>query len=183
MICSLFDAPKYLFFAADIPDILYYSHIPSSIIALLIGFVVFFHEPKAIPNRLLLLITLFFALWTFSSLTSWTSIDADYIAFIWPAFAISSSMIAILSIYFAISFYTQQDIRIWKKIALLALIAPVLLFAHTNLSFSGFDLTNCDAFAYEGIPYKIYYTLLGFLAMLWIAIEAFVACREQKNRT
>ncbi|MFZ2252720.1 MAG: HAMP domain-containing sensor histidine kinase [Minisyncoccia bacterium] len=48
------------------------------------------------------------------------------------------------------------------------LLAPVLIFAPTDLSLSGFDITNCDAFMFEGLAFKIYHTSLGVLAMFWI---------------
>ncbi|MCD5381565.1 MAG: ATP-binding protein [Candidatus Pacebacteria bacterium] len=54
------------------------------------------------------------------------------------------------------------------KSAFTLLLVPVILFAPTNLSVSGFNLTNCDALGFEGTPFKIYYTSLGVIAMVWI---------------
>jgi len=54
----------------------------------------------------------------------------------------------------------------------------VLLFAHTDLSISGFNLVNCDAFGFEGLAYKLYYTLLGYLAIVWIAVLLFIHYRR-----
>lgn len=181
MICYLYDAPTFLFYAADIPSLLYYSHVPTTIAALLIGFIVMIHNPKKLLNQLLFGLTLCFSLWTFASLTAWTSINADYLAFIWPLFAISSALLSILSIYLALVFYRNGDISFLEKIALLTLITPVLLFAHTNLNFSGFDLTSCDAFAYENFGFKLYYTLIGLIAIVWIAIAAIKAYQKSKS--
>jgi len=48
----------------------------------------------------------------------------------------------------------------------------VLIFAPSIANLSGFDVADCDAFKYEGLPYVIYYTGLGLLAIVWIVILA-----------
>jgi len=169
MICYLYEAPTYFFFAPDLPELLYYSHIPASVLALLIGFFVFLHARDQLLNKLLLIISVCFSLWTLTSLIAWTNVEANFVAFVWPFFALLSSFIAIFSIYFIHVFLTKEDVSFRLKLGFLALLTPVLLLAHTNLSISGFNITNCDAFGFEGSLYKGYYTLLGYVAMIWIA--------------
>lgn len=168
MICYLFDAPSYIFFAPDTPAILYYSHIPATVLALLIGLFVYLNGRNFLLNRLLLVLSIVFSAWTLNSLFGWTNIHADFLAFAWPIYAISSSLLAIFSIYFTYVFIDKKDIKLKYKIIFLVLLLPILLFAHTNLSISGFNITNCDAFDYEGLPFKYYYTALGFIAIVWI---------------
>lgn len=168
MQCYLFNEPTYLFFTTGLPHLLYYSHIPSAIIALLIGFFVFFNDRNALLNKLLLLIAICFSSWTLISLISWTNIHGDIILFIWPLFGVLQAFIAILSVYFIYVFLEKKDIPFKLKLIFFTLLAPVLLFAHTDVSVSGINLTACDSFGYEGLGYKIYYTGLGFLAMFWI---------------
>lgn len=175
MFCYLYEAPIlfklpiYLFYTPDLPPLLYYSHIPTTLIALLVGLIILLNAPKKLLNRLLFLITLCFALWAFFSLNAWTNINADYLAFTWTFFAILPALMSILSIYFIYVFVNHgSDITNKTKLIFIILLAPVFIFAPTSLHISGFDLINCDAFAYEGIFYKIYYNSLGFLAMGWI---------------
>ncbi|MFT7507385.1 MAG: signal transduction histidine kinase [Acidimicrobiales bacterium] len=170
MNCYLFEAPTYFFFAADVPELLYYSHIPTSIIALLVGFFVFFNNRKLLLNKLLLIISICFSLWTLASLTAWTNIHADFLAFIWPSFGILAGLLSIFSIYFVYVFLNGKDISSRLKLIFLALLSPLFIFAHTNLSVSGFNLADCDAFGFEGLEYKIYYTALGFISIFWILI-------------
>ncbi len=40
----------------------------------------------------------------------------------------------------------------------------------TKYNLSGFNITDCDAFKFEFLPFKIYSTCLGVLAMIWIFI-------------
>ncbi len=168
MICYLYDAPKYLVFSSDVPEILYYSHIPAILLSLLVGSFLFLSKKDSLLNVLLFLICITFSVWATNSLLGWTNIHADLLAFLWPVYGISSAFLAILSIYFTYVFIDRKDTKFRNKIIFLILLAPVLVFAHTNLSISGFNLTNCDAFDFEGLWYKKYYTALGFIAMLWI---------------
>lgn len=170
MQCYLFEEPTYFFFTSDLPQLLYYSHIPTTIIALLVGFFVFLNAPRNLLNQLLLLIALCFSGWTLISLIAWTNTHGDLILFTWPLFGVLQALIAILSIYFIYVFLEKQDVSFRIKSLFLALLVPIILFAHTDLSVSGFNLSACDSFGYEGLAYKIYYTGLSFLAMLWILV-------------
>ena len=186
MMCYLFEAPTYLFYTSDLPELLFYSHIPTGIIAILAGLFVFLNNRKALLNKLLFLISICFTLWTLASLTAWTNINASFIAFIWPVFGILTAFLSLLCIYFVYVFLAGKDIHLRIKLIFIALLAPVLLFAHTDLSISGFNLVNCDAFGFEGLAYKLYYTLLGYLAIVWIAVLLFIhyrrATAEFKNK-
>lgn len=168
MICYLFEEPAYLIFAQDIPALLYYSHIPATIIAILVGLFVFLNKRDSLLNLLLLLISLTFSVWTISSLFAWTNIHADFLAFIWPLFTVSSALLAILSVYFTYVFLDKKDTEFRNKVIFFLMLLPVLLFAHTDLSLRGFNLTNCDGFDHEGSYYRSYSVLLGFVAIGWI---------------
>ena len=170
MNCYLYDPPQYLFFASDLPELLYYSHIPALVLALFVGTFVFLNNPKSLQNRLLLLICFSFAIWVFGSLFAWTNTNSSLLLTIWPVFAVSAALISISSIYFIYVYLNQKNIPHWMKVIFLLLLTPVFIFAHTNLNVSGFDLTLCDAFAYEGLWYKVYYTSLSYVAILWISV-------------
>ena len=170
MICHYFEPPTFLFYVPELVQslpLLYYSHIPATILALIIGFFVFSNNPTSLKNRLLLLISLCFAGWTVINLIAWTNIKVSLILTIWPFFAIFSTLIAILSIYFLYAFiHNDNELPDKYKIALLLISAPVFIFAHTNLSVSGFQISDCDAFGFEGGIYNAYYLLVGILAMI-----------------
>lgn len=168
MICHWFEEPAFFFFAQDLPALLYYSHIPTMIIALLVGFFVFFNDPKQHANRLLLLIALCFSAWTLINLTTWTNIHSDVIIFVWSLYGIFQALISILSVYFIHTFLTKNDVSLKIKSIFLILLAPVFFFAPSDLNINGFNIERCDAFDHEGLLYISYYTLLGVVSMLWI---------------
>jgi hypothetical protein len=169
MICYLYTKPAYLFFLPEVPQILYYSHIPKTIIALLVGTLVYLSGRNNILNKLFFLLCISFSVWTISSLFAWTNLYADFLAFIWPLFAISASLLSILSVYFVYVFLEKRDVHLRTKLIFLLLLLPILLLAHTDVNISGFNLTNCDAFDYEGVWFKKYYTALGAISMIWIS--------------
>lgn len=168
MQCYLFEAPKYIFFAPDIPELLYYSHLPTMLITLLVGLFVFAVKPSGLQNRLLFAISISFSAWVLISLIAWTNINGDLIAATWPFFGILAGLISILSIYFVYTFVNETDVNNKVKAVFILLLLPLFMFAHTDLSVSGFNLANCDAFDFEGIIYKSYYTFLGLLSFIWI---------------
>lgn len=168
MICYLYPEPLYLFFASDLPALLYYSHVTSMAVALFVGIFVYLNAPKALLNKLLLLIALSFSAWVTMSLLIWAGNDGELFAFIWPFFAVSASFLSIFSIYFIYVFLNKRDVSFGTKIVFSLLLLPVLLLAHTDFSVSGFNLAYCDAFEYEGQIFKYYYNGLGFIAVAWI---------------
>ena len=170
MICYLFSEPTYFLYSSDVPTILYYAQIPATIIALLLGFYAFWNGRQFLLNRLLLIISLLFSLWTIINLITWTNIHSNLIMFVWSFFLLVSSLILIFCIYFMYVFLDKKDISLRLKVIFLILLAPILFLAPTSLNLSGFNLTSCDAFGFENPYFQFYYTFLGLLTMIWILI-------------
>jgi len=168
MLCYLYPEPFLFLFTPDLPELLYYSHIPAAIIALLVGLFVYLNGRKFLLNQLLLLISLSFALWVFVNLISWTNIHSELMLFAWSSFGPLFALISIFSIYFIYAFVTGKDAPRWVKIVFTLLIAPVFILAPTAASLTGLNITECDAFGYENVLFELYYHALGGLAMLWI---------------
>ena len=168
MICYWFEEPIYFFFTSDLPELLYYSHISTSIIALLVGLFVFLNARDKLLNRLLLIIAVCFSLWTFVNLILWTNIHSEFLLFSWSFLRVLSSFMSIFCIYFIYVFLEKKDISLKIKWIFFLLLAPVLIFAPTNLNVGGFDISNCDAFMFEGALFKFYHLAFGVLAMIWI---------------
>lgn len=170
MICYLFPEPTYFFFSTDVPALLYYAQIPATTIALLFSFYILWNDKQSLLNRLLVVISILFSLWTVSTLIAWTNINSDFIIFVWSFFSLILSLISIFCIYFIYVFLEKKDVSIKLKVIFLSLLTPILLLAPTSLNLTGFDLTNCDAFNFEWLPFKIYGSSLGVLAMVWILV-------------
>lgn len=170
MLCYLFSEPTYLFYSDQVPQLLYYALVPSTVIALIISLYVFWSGRKLLLNRLLLIISLLFSCWTIINLIEWTNVHSQVIMFVWSFSGIVLGLIALFSIYFIYVFLTKEDISTKLKIIMLILFAPVVSLATTSFNISGFNITSCDAFRFEWMPYKIYYISLSVLAMVWIFV-------------
>jgi signal transduction histidine kinase len=169
MICYLFPEPTYFFFTPDAPALLYYALISTTVIALLVGFYVFWSGKQFLLNRLLFAISLSFLLWTLSNLIEWTNIHSDFIMFVWNFQGVILGLVAIFCIYFIYVFLDKKDVLVRIKAIFLSLLAPIFILTPT-VYLSGFNITDCDAFKFEWSPFKIYYTLLGVLVMIWILV-------------
>jgi len=62
---------QYFIYSDNIPTLFFYSHIPAIIIALLVGFLVFYKSNKSGVGVTLLLITLLFSIWSIFDLILW----------------------------------------------------------------------------------------------------------------
>ncbi len=172
MICPYFTPPLYFLFSPELPELLYYAHIPSAFVGLLVGLFLFVNGRHLLLNRLLFAIALFFSLWTLANLILWTSVESEFLLFVWTFDVILTSLIAVFSVYFVYVFLDEErrDVSPRQKVLFLFLLSPALILAPTYLNLSGFDIANCDAFGFEGAAYKLYYIALNVLAMVWILV-------------
>ena len=168
MICHYFSEPSYWFFISDVPPLLYYSHIPTAALALLVGLFIFFNGRHLLLNKLLFAICICFFLFTLDNLLLWTNIHSDLLLFSWSFLRVLYAFIPILCIYFVQVFLSGSDVSLRVKGVLLLLAVPLLVFAPTNINVSGFDISECDAFMFQGFVYSPIYIAYAVLAMLWI---------------
>lgn len=170
MICYSFPKPLYFMFSSDVPALLYYSHIPTAIVALLIGFFVFRKGKQFLINRLLFAISICFSFWVVSNLILWTNIHSSFMLFVWSFLRISFSLISILSVYFIYVFLEKKDVSILLKSIFLILTVPIIILSPTQVNLGGFNITSCDAFAFEGPLFQFSRVFFGILAMIWILV-------------
>jgi len=170
MICYLFPETSYFFFSDSVPKLLYYAHIPTIVISLLLGFYVYWKGRDQLLNRIFFAILLMVSMWATVNIITWTNIHSDIVLFFWSFFSLILGLIAILCIYFVYVFLEKKDITPKLKFIFFTLLAPVILLAPTSFNIKGFNITDCDAFKFEWLPFKLYYSFLGVVAMIWILI-------------
>jgi len=177
MICTDIPAPSYLIFSNSVPHLLYYSHIPTALVALLMGFFVYFKN-KNLLSKILLSLSVVFVLWLFFSLISWTSIDSDWLIFVYSFFGILTPFIFILCFYFVYAFMSKNDMDFKLKIFLGSVLSFASVFSYKNAA--SFDLVNCGA--NDGGWYSMYFfygTELFFA--LWILIYGIYKYVKEKT--
>ena len=81
-ICD-FVGPTYLIFSENVPSIVYFSHLPIFLIALLLGLFVLLKNSTGLPNRALFSLTLSFIIYVLLDSVFWASNRGDVIMFVW----------------------------------------------------------------------------------------------------
>ena len=177
MLCPGFPDPQFFFFSSEAPPLLYYSHIPTAIIALLIGAFVYLNNRGMLAARLLFFISIAFLFWVLCDLVTWVSNDSDIIFFVWSFFGILYALISLLSVYFVYAFLDKGDAS-WKvKLGLGILFLPIVLLTPTAYNLATFSLVDCGI-PNEGFYFTNYYYLVGFIAFFWILFLIFSRIRQ-----
>jgi signal transduction histidine kinase len=164
MICPTIPSPEYLLFSKDVPQLLYYSHLSSLFIPLLLGIFIFLKN-RSLISKILLAIVVSFSLWIIIDLIVWTNNDSTIIFFSWSFFGIVYSIISILSSYFFIVYCKKKDVSIKIKIIYFLSLLPIIFLTPTTLNLAEFDINVCGIFK-EGIFFTYYYYLLGLFVFI-----------------
>lgn len=155
-------------FVESYSSILYYSHIPTALTGLLLGFFIFYKN-RTLLSKILLAITITFAIWSALDLLIWFNYDhASIVMFAWSNIEIFSVLLFLLCLYFIDVFCTKEDVLFGRKLFFAAIFAPVAIFSSTSFYLNGFDLQECTALENT---YYIEYTFY-----LKIIIAAYVIC-------
>lgn len=159
-------------------NLIIYTHIPSAVIALLIGFMVWYKNKKLL-GKILFGITILFSFWVIFSLITWLSTNSILTMTVWSFFAVTTGLIAVLSFYLFYIFSFKNDLGLMSKSLLSILLLPILLFTPTTFNLTNFDLTNCEAT--EGLYFTNYYYILGGLAMAGILFLAILGWKRAEK--
>lgn len=176
MSCIVSWNPLYLLFTSEAPRLLYYSHIPASLISLLIGFFVYKYS-KSLVSTILFLISFLFALWSFLNLIVWVGDNSLIISTIWSFFGIIIAMLSLACIYFTHVYITKKDVSLKVKSIWLLLLLPLIIFI--KYAASDFDITNCEVIINHYYDYYSY--AIGFISFIWIIIFSVIKYRQAIN--
>lgn len=144
----------------DVPPLLYYSHISSAIIVLLLGLFVYFKNRKGIESRLLLVLAVFFSLWSISDIILWISVDVRLISFFWSLINAFEMLVSLTTLYFAYVFLEKKDVPLAYKFGGAMLILPYLFLIPTAYTIQGFDLALCEAVEGPALSYFYFFEVL-----------------------
>ena len=168
LFCVVSWHPKLFIFTNQAPALLYYSHIPTIIISLALGFFVFYNSGKSLLGLLLFSTSFIFSLWSILDLMVWVGDNSILMMFVWSFFGLLFGLICILSVYFVYVFVDKRDVSIFKKIIFLLLLLPTILFTPTHYNLNIFDIAVCTA--KESSYFTKYYYAIGLVSFLWILV-------------
>ncbi len=158
-------------------EVIYYSHITSAAVSLIVGLFVFVNDRKGLANKVLFFLSVIFSLWVFFNLILWTSANSTYIMFSWSFSGILIGLMFILSLYLSYTFIAKSDAGLFKKIIPVLFLLPIIFLTHTRFNLVNFSIIN-DCEATEGQHFVDYYYLLGLFIFLWILILAILKYKK-----
>ncbi len=163
-------------FVEHYSTLLYYSHIPAAIIALLVGVYIYF-KSRTLLSKILLFITVCFAVWSALDLTIWMNYDhASIVMAAWAPIEIFSSLIFLLCLYFVEVFCDKRDISFSRKFFFGSLLLPLIAFAPTAFYLTAFDIQECTAL--ESASYIQYSFYLKVILSVYLVVVTFMKYRK-----
>ncbi len=165
MLTCPWEDPSYLIFSSNVPDILYYSHIPAVLVALLLGVFIFLNKKTSATKTLLSLVILF-SLYAVFDLVVWASNRGDVVLFLWSLQILIEPFIFFCSLYLMYFFVGYKNISFKTNIISILSIVPFVMLIPTKYSLSGINLMICDA--NEGLVIIYYSYIVETLLTLWI---------------
>ena len=162
--------------------ILYYSHVPTAVVSLLLGLFIFIKNRKDTSSRLFFLVTVLFALWSFFDLVLWSSPDSRKTMFFWSIINLLENMVSCFTLYFVYVFLEKKDVILRYKTASFLLFLPYLVLLPTHYNITGFNATLCEA--QQGSLINYFYFLEGvfFLVLVGYALWKIVTTRGTDRR-
>jgi signal transduction histidine kinase len=170
-------------FSPNAPALLYYSHVPAAIIALLLSLFIIFKNRQALEAKILVAIALIYAAWAVANLFIWTQIDVRVVMYLWSFWFTAFTLIFVLSFYFLYAFIKKQDAPFGIKALFGALLLPIILLAFTPFDLSSFDVIGCNAVENPlMIGYAYLLTTIIFIAMVMFAFNEYYRAPKENKR-
>ena len=142
-------------------NLIYYSHIPTAILSLVVGFFVLFKSKFSLLGKLLFFISISFSLWVVCSLITWTSSNSILTMTAWSFFGTLTILIFLLCLYFIYIFAGKTVFPLYLKLVSVFFLIPAILATPTALNLTSFDSTNCEAT--EGKLFLNYYYIVSII--------------------
>jgi signal transduction histidine kinase len=166
------DTALFLIFSENVfGNYIYYSHLFPTLVGLVLGIFVLWQQPRALINRVLFFLFLSFSLWNYIDLILWATEKTHYTMFFWSILIFFDLLIYASTLYFVHLFIDDRDVSITKKIIVGGTFLPLIFLVHTPFNLVGFDFTNCDREALEGVLWHYTYFVELFFAC-WILVYA-----------
>ncbi len=145
-------------------NILYYAHIPTILISLIIAIFVF-KKSKELSAKALFILNSLFSLWLILNLITWVSTNSIAIMFSWGIIGIVEGLFLIASLYFAYIFIYNKYPPLLLSVLACLMFVPIVVMTPFKYNLDGFDFNNCTA---------IYNYFLHYISFFEIGITLIV---------
>ena len=176
--CQWFPS-NFLIFSQNVyQPFVYYSYFGSAIPALFIGIFIYLKNKKDLSSRLLFCSILSFCIWIFCNFVLWATEFPSYTMFFWALINLFEPFVYFFAFYFVYTFLFKKDLNLKNKILSVIPMLPIILLTPTKWAILGFNLSNCDRAAVEGIT-AFYGYGIEILYTLLILIVFFISHRKK----
>ena len=169
-LCPWEDA-LYFVYSSNIPTLFFYSHLPAIIVALLVGFLVFYKSGKSRVGTILLVISLLFSVWSIFDLILWATNRPDTVMFFWSMQILIEPLIYLLSFYLTYLFIKKVDLPFNFKLLTILLYSPVAIFLSSQYNILGVNLADCTAAESFIAQYFTYIVELIFIISIFVLTD------------
>ncbi len=164
-----FEGAKWLLFGPNVPNIIYYSHIPNIVISVILGLFILFQNRKSLPNKILFWMILAFEAWVFFALVFWATNRSDVVMFAWLMDILVEPLVYIAAFYMLYVLIEKKDISFGMKLLLSLIYLPIPLLLPTPYTLASFDVSTC--LANESV-YSYYSYFVEILMFVWVIVFA-----------
>lgn len=162
----------------DLSPMLYYSHIPTMIISLLVAVFVFVKN-RSLISSVLLGMSVVFSLWLIADLVAWISVNSVVLMFAWSFFGMLYILLFLYCFYFLYIFVKEKDSSFVSKLIMLIVAIPAIVFAPTKYNVSSFNSSSCVIL--PETLYSNYLHLIGFIVFVSMIVFAIFNYRKESN--
>lgn len=159
--------------------LVYYSHIPTAIIALFMGILVILRGKGLLLNKIFFTLCLTFSVAMLINIILWTSYDSRMYMFFWSMTALTEVLIFILSLYFFYTFIYGKDVSFRLKLFWFLLLLPIIFSLGTTHNLMYFDTDACVPV--EGSVLSTYILGIKIFLFLWLFAFSLIQWRRAQD--
>lgn len=153
-----------------------YAHIPSAVVALIVGGYVLY-KTRSLTGRVLFALAAVFSLWVGLNLSVWLNYgNASPLMVTWSLIGLLTAIIFILVFYFVYVLVFEKNMPGWMFAGWSILLIPVLYFTSTNFNLIGYDIRDCVAV--ENTMFTNYYYGIGVLVFLLLPVIGYIGWKR-----
>ncbi len=176
------ETPRFLFFSSEATPLVQYSHLLPVFATVVFLIFLIAKRGKKIDEYLLIVLSSLFAIFTLFDLRLWVSTNPSEIMFLWSLLNYIEPLLYLITSYVVLRYVYKGVVpNIIKYIFGLSYI-PIILFGPTPLNLAGYDYTNCDRLAVEGLLVSYIYALEIFVILFMLTTAVF-KLRKSREKT
>jgi signal transduction histidine kinase len=161
----------------------YYSHLVPVLVALLLGFFVFFKSNFSLLSRVFLMFIIGFCLWLIGDVVIWTNSDYDLVTAIWAPLDYINILFYLFAAYFFLVLVRGKDIENWQKILIFLISIPAWWLTATGQSIVNFYQPYCEASNNQWLTqYKLIVEVFVLALIMFSAFFGFIKGNKTKRR-